>query len=103
MSLCNINNEADHPLLWIMLLNLELYYIEALLADVALRAGLNRKLIIPLPGTLAPADPSFPTVTATSLMSCVLSVYHALMLGFTNALPVRLIESVCALVPVLMI
>ena len=49
-----------------------------------------KKLIIPLPGTLALAFPSPPTAMVVSLMSCVLSVYQAFTLGFTSVLPVRL-------------
>jgi hypothetical protein len=48
---------------------------------VPLLAGLNKKLIIAWPGTLALAVPSLPTVTVAALMSCVLSVYHACTVG----------------------
>lgn len=64
-------------------------------------AALNKKLTIPLPGTPALTEPSLATVTVVSLISCVLSVYQALTLGFSSVLPVRLMPNVCALVPVL--
>jgi hypothetical protein len=48
---------------------------------VPLPAGLNRKLIIAWLGKLALAVPSLPTVTVATLMSCVLSVYHACTVG----------------------
>jgi hypothetical protein len=48
---------------------------------VPLLPGLSRKLIIAWPGTLALAIPSLPTVTVATVMSCVLSVYHACTVG----------------------
>lgn len=63
----------------------------------------TKKLIMPLPGTLALAAPSLPTATVVSAISCVLSVYQALTLVLARALPATLILSVWTPLPVLII